>query len=172
MDVILHDVATFQRLARQAQSAHTAHLYWQMHQEKVKELQDAFLEYQITFREYQDFCKLNSWKKEKPASCPLLESISKKSNALANACLDAQAKLLKAIEDNVWTIAGVGNALDLPLYEGWVATVRSNLSKLSMKNGMIQLNESGKMSPNIDWEPANMTAIIQEHIKAKADLGM
>lgn len=173
MDVILHDVRTFQEVARQPQSIATAQLYWDMHQAKVKELQDAFHAFQVTYLAYKNYYNENKWRGEnKPNACPLMEAIKKKHNQLANECLDAQARLLKAIEDNVWTIAGVGQALDLPMYEGWIATVRSNLSKLSMKAGMIQLTDEGKLSPSIEWEPANMSAIIQEHIKAKADLGL
>ena len=173
MDVILHDVGTFQDCARQPQNINTAQIYWDMHQAKVKELQDAFMEFQSSFHAYQVYYNENKWRREnKPNACPLTEAINKKHNLLANACLDAQSKLLKAIEDNIWTIAGVGRALDLPMYEGWIATVRSNLSKLSMKAGMIQLTDEGKLNPSIEWEPANMAAIIKEHIKAKADLGL
>ena len=173
MDVILHDVRTFQECARQPQSISTAQLYWDMHQAKVQELQSAYVEYQSAFFAYKNYYEENKWRGEnKPHPCPLMEANKKKHNQLANLCLEAQARLLKAIEDNIWTIAGVGQALDLPMYEGWIATVRSNLSKLSMKAGMIQLTDEGKLNPSIDWEPANMTAIIREHIKAKADLGL
>ena len=172
MDVILHDVSTFQLYAHQPQTISTAQLYWDMHQQKVVELQQAFKTYQVKYDQYKIFCKENSWRTNKPDSCPLREAVAKKSSVLANEVLEAQAALLKAIEDNIWTIAGVGNALDLPMYEGWIATVRSNLSKLSLKNGMIQLDAQGKLVPNVEWEPANMSAIIRDHIKAKADIGM
>ena len=171
MDVIQHDVRTFMLYARQGQSVSTAEHYWKIHQQKVQELREAFEEFRKASFTYKQYVNDNAWRLTgKPADDPAKEILKGKNNPFAQAVLDAQAKLLKAIEDNIWTIAGVGNALDLPMYEGWIATVRSNLSKLSMKCGVVQISDDGKLIPNIEWEPPNMEAIIKQHIQAKADL--